>query len=242
MPERTTPKQRMIALVREHLAQPGVTVTESKKLFDPAAGKMREVDVVAEGDLDGDSLVVSVEVIDRGHPATLTWVEEMLGKHMTMPTNKLVLVSWSGFSRGALAKINFLPRVEAVTPTQVLGPDGTRRQSEALYVDQINLTAERVTVRLRSPAGTIGEFVHVGPDAGVFDEDGAEVGAMGEMVTSFLRSEGVGRQLAVEAHSREDRESLKWFTFAVAGLDDVVNTTTRSSHLNRTTSPHRDHR
>jgi hypothetical protein len=41
MPERTTPKQRMIVIVRQHPAQPGVTVTESKMLFDHAASYSR---------------------------------------------------------------------------------------------------------------------------------------------------------------------------------------------------------
>jgi hypothetical protein len=221
VPERTTPRQRMIAIVREHLAQPGVTVTKSKKLFDQAAGKLREVDVVAEGDLDGDSLIVSVEVIDRGRPATLTWVEEMLGKHMTLPTNKLVLVSWSGFSEAALAKVTAVPGAVAVTPTPVLESDATPRESEALYVDQIALSPERVKATVRLPDGSTRD-VAVADTTAIYDEDGEEAGSMGEAVGPLLRSEGVGRRLSMDAHGREDRDDLKWFTVGIGDIDQRV--------------------
>jgi hypothetical protein len=213
MPERTTPKQRMIALVRQHLAQPGVTVTESKRLLDQASGQLREVDVVAEGELDGEQLIVSVEVVDRTRKATLTWVDEMVGKHMTMPTNQLVLVSWSGFSRPALAKVTALPRVSAVTPTPVLEPDGSQRYTESLYVDQITLTAERLKVKARAPGGQISDFVPVGKEIGIYNEDGDELGAIAQLADLLLKNEEVGRRFGGEAHGREDREDVTWFTF-----------------------------
>jgi hypothetical protein len=230
----------MIAIVREHLAQPGVTVTESKKLFDQAAGRLREVDVVAEGPVAGDSMVLSVEVIDRGRPAALTWVEEMLGKHMTMPTNKLVLVSWSGFSKAALAKVNAVPWAASVTPTPVLEPDGTPRQSEALYVDQITLSAERVKATVRKPDG-ITQDVRVTEDTTVHNEDGQTGGFMGEVVRRFLASDEVGRRLGMEAHGREDREDLTWFTVGIENLDQRVRafllyTETEPPQLHRITA------
>jgi hypothetical protein len=211
----------MIAIVREHLAQPGVTVTESKKLFDQAAGTLREVDVVAEGALAGDSMVLSVEVIDRGRPAALTWVEEMLGKHLTLPTNKLVLVSWSGFSKAALAKVNAVPWAASVTPTPVLEPEGTPRQSEALYMDQITLSAERVKATVRKPDGTT-QDVRVTEDITVHNEDGQKAGFMGEVVRHLLGSEDVGRRVGMEAHGREDREDLTWFTVGIENIDQRV--------------------
>jgi hypothetical protein len=66
----------------------GDTVTESKTLYDVYSGQAREVDVVAEGELDGEDLVVSPEVVDRKRVISLTWVDEMLGKHWSLPTNQ----------------------------------------------------------------------------------------------------------------------------------------------------------
>lgn len=221
MPERTNQKQRMIAIIREQLAEPGVTVTESKKLYDQASGTMREVDVVAEGTLDGDAMILSVEVIDHGRPASLTWVDQMLGKHSTMPTNKLVLVSWSGFSKAALEKVNAVPSAVASTPTPVLHPDGRHRHAEPLYLERISLAAERVTVTVRRRDGT-SETVVVYRNSATYDKDGAEQEPMGEIVTDILRSEAVGRRFSIDAHGREDREDLKGFTLGFRNLDRFV--------------------
>ena len=83
MPKRSTPFQAVVRLVRQHFAQPGVTITESKELRDAVLGIDREVDIVIEGEFDGEPMVVSVEVIEHGRPATLPWVEQMLRKHTT---------------------------------------------------------------------------------------------------------------------------------------------------------------
>ena len=89
-------------LVRQHYAQPGVTVTESKFLNEPGVGP-REVDIVVEAEADGDPVIISLEVYQQGRRATVEWVEQQICKHRTLPTNKLVLVSASGFTRGALS-------------------------------------------------------------------------------------------------------------------------------------------
>ena len=99
MPKRSTPFQAVVRLVRQHFAQPGVTITESKELRDDRLGIDREVDIVIEGELDGEPMVISVEVVEHGRPATLPWVEQMLRKHRNLPTNRLLLVSKSGFSQ-----------------------------------------------------------------------------------------------------------------------------------------------
>ncbi|MEU8945326.1 hypothetical protein [Streptomyces sp. NPDC048489] len=50
MPQRSTPFQAIVRLVRQHFAQPCVTVTESKMLIDAVRDIEREVDVVIEGE------------------------------------------------------------------------------------------------------------------------------------------------------------------------------------------------
>lgn len=62
MPKRTTPFQMVVAFVRQHGAPRNVAVTESKDLRDAQLGINREVDVVVEGDFDGESLLTSIEV------------------------------------------------------------------------------------------------------------------------------------------------------------------------------------
>ena len=96
MPQRSTPFQAIVRLVREHLAQPGVTITESKFLRDAVLRIDREVDLVIEGEFDGEPVVVSIEVNERGRRAGLPWVQEMIRKHRNLPTNRLILLSKAG--------------------------------------------------------------------------------------------------------------------------------------------------
>jgi hypothetical protein len=56
----------VVNFVRKHWAQPGVTVTESKFLYDAQSQIEREVDIVIEGTFDGEPSVTSVEVIEHG--------------------------------------------------------------------------------------------------------------------------------------------------------------------------------
>ena len=98
MPKRSTPFQAIVRLVREHFAQSGVTITESKLLRDAVTGYKPEVDIVIEGELDGEPMVISVEVIEHSRKATIEWVHRMLRKHRDLPTNRLLLVSKSAFS------------------------------------------------------------------------------------------------------------------------------------------------
>src|SRR4051794_17382485 len=65
----------VVRLVRQHFTQPGVIVTESKELRNAVLGINHDVDIVIEGQIDGEPMVVSVEVIEHGRPATLAWVE-----------------------------------------------------------------------------------------------------------------------------------------------------------------------
>ena len=148
MPKRSTPFQAIVRLVRQHFAKPGVTVTESKMLVDAVRGIEREDDIVIEGELDGEPMIVSVEVIERSRPAPVTWVDEMLRKHRDLPTNRLLLVSKSGFTRTALAAIEReAGRVQALTPEviEVGGQVAVRR----FFVDTISYTPTGCNMRVR---------------------------------------------------------------------------------------------
>ena len=88
----------MIYYVKRHYAPPEVEVTESKMMTDRDTGEQREVDIVMEGTIGDEPVVISIEVSTGTRPKGSPWVESMLSKHDRMPTNRLVLVSWSGFS------------------------------------------------------------------------------------------------------------------------------------------------
>jgi hypothetical protein len=141
VPRRTTTFQMVVNFIRQHSAQPGVTVTESKFLHDAILDIDREVDIVVEGSFDGDSVVTSIEVIEHGRPATIEWAERMIAKHRHLPTNRLMLVSKHGFrpsARTAVAKEGGW--VAAVTP-QPVEVDG-QPVVKSLYMDVIELNSD----------------------------------------------------------------------------------------------------
>jgi len=95
MPKRTNEFQKIVFLVKKHVAT-GATVTESKLLRDRITGTEREVDIYVESVIAGHKVAISVECRDRGQRADVQWVEEMKAKHERLPTNALVLISSSG--------------------------------------------------------------------------------------------------------------------------------------------------
>ena len=114
----------------------------------------------------------------------------MIGKHLYMPTNQLVLVSWSGFSAPALAKITAIPRMSEVTPKPVVDEDGSERLADDLYVSQVTLNAERVRAPLRQPDGTLTAWASVPPDLALYGERGDQVGFRDPPLRSSRHGDG----------------------------------------------------
>lgn len=103
MPKRSNDFQKLIYLIHHQLAGDAI-VTESKFLYDREAQKDREVDIVIETEVGGHSIIISIECQGRGRIADIEWVEQMQSKHKSLPTNKLILVSKSGFTEAARTK------------------------------------------------------------------------------------------------------------------------------------------
>lgn len=106
MPKRTNEFQQLIALIEKLLADGSAKVTESKELRDNIIDKLREVDIVIERSDGIRDIIISVECTggNSTRRATVEWVERMWGKHQSLPTNKLILVSKSGFTASAKKK------------------------------------------------------------------------------------------------------------------------------------------
>lgn len=103
MPKRTNKFQKLITAIHACIAN-DVCVEESAFLVDRETGEKREVDILLQSLFGDYPVYLSVEVIDRSRRASSGWVEEMTGKHQALPTNKLVLVSRSGFTKPAIEK------------------------------------------------------------------------------------------------------------------------------------------
>jgi len=106
MPRRSNLLQRTVKLIEE--AKGGfLTIDESALLPDKETGEKREVDIILKGTLNSHPITVSFEVVDRSRKIDSGWVEQMLRKHQTLPTDKLILVSGSGFTKPARKKAEY---------------------------------------------------------------------------------------------------------------------------------------
>lgn len=105
MPKRTNDFQRLIRMLTQLLGD-GAVIEESKMLTDLVSGEQREVDIYAEGTLAGQTVSIGIECRDQRRKQAVGWIEEMRTKHERLPVDRLILVSSSGFTDGAIAKAN----------------------------------------------------------------------------------------------------------------------------------------
>jgi hypothetical protein len=212
MPQRSTPFQAIVRLVREHLAGPGVTVTESKFLRDAVLGIDREVDIVIEGAFDDEPIVVSIEVRERSRPADIGWVQEMLQKHRDLPTNKLLLVSRTGFSGTALAAVDReAGRVQALTP-EVIEIDDEPVVTR-FYLDAITYKATGCHLYILTADGHVVE--NSAGDVEIYDVNGASLGPLAVLVHEAIHLPPLAQRFSIEAHNHSEREQVKSFTLGL---------------------------
>ena len=205
----------VVHLVRKHYAQPGVTVTESKLLRDPHADIDREVDIVVEGSFDGEPMLISIEVNERGRPATIAWVQEQVRKHQFLPTNRLVLVSKSGFTKSAHAAVAAEGgRVTVVMP-KIIEVDGSPAV-KSLFADQLQFQTTACCMHVVLHDGTPPLLAVVRREEIIYSADGAELGSAAELAQETLSIRWLRRKFSKEAHNHPERDDLKIFSCGVA--------------------------
>jgi hypothetical protein len=221
VPKRTTPFQMVVAFVRKHWAPDDLSVTESKYLRDSHLGIDREVDVVVEGDFDGEPVVTSIEVIEHSRPASVTWVEQQVAKHRYLSTNRLVLISKSGFTKNALKAVAAEGGwVDAVRP-EIVEVDG-EPVVERLHVDQMELEPTRCRLHVQRPdsSAVVVEGLLEGAICTVFDGDGVERGSALQLAYEVLHIDWLREHFSREAHDHPERDELKGFSCGI-GLGEL---------------------
>ena len=122
MPRRSNPFQRLVRTIYEQLASEGVSVRESVLVREEPEGAEREIDILVESDVADSRFRMAVETCDERRPASVGWIDELLGKYGRLRIDKVVAVSRSGFSVAAKEKAvaNF---IEAKTLDEALEAD-----------------------------------------------------------------------------------------------------------------------
>lgn len=139
MPKRSNLFQRLILAIHYKLAG-SATVAESQMLQDRATHHRREVDIVVETTIAESRILLSIECCDHTRPATVQWVEQICCKHADLPTDKLLLVSRSGFTKDALAKAH-KHKAEALTFEEAEAVPWTTivHRLHRMYVDAVDV-------------------------------------------------------------------------------------------------------
>jgi hypothetical protein len=89
---------------------------------DKITEEPREIDVLISTNASGYEVNIAIEVYAHKRKADTPWVESMHSKHSSLPTDKLILVSESGFTSPAQRKAKFYG-FEAVTIETALAAD-----------------------------------------------------------------------------------------------------------------------
>lgn len=208
MPKRSNDFQRLIYLVRVNLAD-GAKVTESKMMRDRLTKRFREVDVVIEGMVGHQPVVVAIECRDHKRVADVTWIDMMKTKHDRLSTHALLLASRMGFTPEAKdvaekygIELFSLEDIDTADMPAMLGPGGS------LWLKSVSVTAEKVTARVAQVGNLAVETVATSPDNLLYLQDETELCQLRELVDHLLNSPRARDYLLVEA-----KEEHVWFEF-----------------------------
>lgn len=178
---------------------------------DRLTKRFREVDVVVEGKVGGQNVVVSVECRDHRRVADVTWVDLMKSKHERLDTNALILASRSGFTPEARnvadkfgIKVFTLEDIEGSDLPALLAPSGE------LWLKSVKITAQKVTIAVPEYEELAGETVIANPDNLVYLKDGTEVFQVQQIVDGILKSSQLRDYLLSQGKEEHKRFELSW--------------------------------
>jgi hypothetical protein len=189
VPGRTNDFQELITLLIQTLGEDRATPSAMVRSKVPGVGK-REIDIRVETEVDGLPVYIGIEAsASKTRKKSVEWVERMRGKHDHLATSKLVLVSSSGFTKGALALAEYYD-IKTITPGEVTpGFVGEIVNNlTSLWLETLNFSAEKVIFALDPPTELP---VEVRPDiwasVGIYDADSTMICSAAQLVTHWVR-------------------------------------------------------
>jgi len=122
MPKRSNAFQKLVLLVYQQMVEAGGTVTESVLLKERGNGTIREVDILIEKTVAGILIRIAIECRGRSRKDDIDWIDGLVGKYVNLEVDKVVAISQSGFSSGALEKAK-AHQIDALTLKAALQTD-----------------------------------------------------------------------------------------------------------------------
>lgn len=95
--------EKVIGEIYDVLKENNTQVTVNGKIADPDNPKQaRQIDIII---VNGD-IITLVECRDHNAPQNVKWIEELMGRMVSLNANYIIGVSSSGFTEGAIQKAN----------------------------------------------------------------------------------------------------------------------------------------
>jgi hypothetical protein len=205
MPARSTPFQNLVAHIQTRLSA-GASVEESALLRHRMTGEAREVDVVIRSSIGEHPVVVSVECIDQSRQADTTWIEQMKTKHDHLETDRLVLVSRSGFYEPALRLAASLG-ISTYTPEEAVRQDWMRLVGESeMFLARFDYTPVMTWIQIQKVEGPT--FVEAGDATEIRRPDIGARGKLRDLTMHCLNSRAFSLP-AMDGHVRDDEASIQ---------------------------------
>ena len=188
MPKRSNAFQNLFHILYRQLAG-HATVTESKMLHDNVTEEEREVDILIESEVAGHKITIGVECNAQTRKSCVEWVERMRGKHQNLPTDKLILVSQSGFYRSATKKAQFYG-IDTISLGNAMKADWTKivGKKERLFFEYYDNTAHYYVV-MKCEEERLEKWAPPNDQVVLF-ADGAEM-TINQVVNTIIASEQV---------------------------------------------------
>lgn len=186
MPRRSNQFQKLIHLLHHQLAG-AAKVTESTLLQEYTTGEEREVDIVVETLAGSYSIVIGIECTSCKRRADVTWIEGMWAKHQKLPTNKLILVSKSGFTKPAIREAE-LKGIEVLSISKAQSTDWTSivKNEKDLFFIRVDTSPRSCELVLLSGDGGETRTKLANPDDMLFNDVGEAQATMRQIILSLL--------------------------------------------------------
>lgn len=222
MPGRTNDFQELITLLVQILGEDRATPSAMVRSTVPGVGK-REIDIRIEAEADGVPFYIGIEAsASKSRRKSVEWVERMRGKHEHLSTSKLVLVSSSGFTKGALALAHH-HGIEAITPGVVTDSfvGDVVNNLASLRVGVLAVAAKTITLHIDPPIGGVATMpisVDAAAKIAVHGPDSARLCGLDALIEYWVRE-----KIDPSGVNMRDLENAKKDVFTLTQSEPIIN-------------------
>lgn len=165
-----------------------------------------EVDIVMRCFLNDVVVMVSFEVVGQKRKPGTPWVHQMIEKHRGLPTSRLFLVSWSGFSKNAKAAASVEPGVVLVPV--ISDPSG--RLSASLLTEVLDIWPGATALEVDEFGWT-----PVSSNVGIWDRNGESAGDVGDLLREMSVRAGFTDQIGGYLVQKPNPQEMRHFEVIV---------------------------